>query len=367
MNWKNTDSAYGLAAKGFHWIVAVLVIGLLCLGLYMADLEPNPFKFNLYFWHKSFGIAVLALMLARLGWKLSNTRPEKLATHKPWEKTLASIAHALLYALAIAMPLSGWIMSSAKGFSVSVFGLFTLPDLVAENKAIGALMAEFHETAAWIVIALLALHIGGALKHHFIDRDSTLRRMLPLMVFCLALPSAAHAGAVSAWAIDPAASSLTFEGTQMGAPFTGTFGRFSGDIVFDPGNLAESRASIAIPLAGATSGSSDRDKYMQEEAWFNTAASPAATFVSESFEKSSDGQYVCRGKLTLRGVTLPVTLPFSLEIETDAEGRKTAKAAGQTTLLRLDYGIGSGQWKDTSSVGNEVIVKFSLTAHEKAH
>ncbi|MCM2343168.1 MAG: cytochrome b [Alphaproteobacteria bacterium] len=179
MNWRNTAERYGAVAIGFHWIVAVLVITLLAVGLVMTDMKPGPDMFKIYATHKSIGIMVLGLVVLRLLWKLTNPRPASLPTHRTWERLLAKAVHLFLYFAIIAMPLSGWIMSSAKGFPVSVFGWFTLPDLVAPDKDLSKAANEFHELIAYTLIVAIVLHFSGALKHHLIDKDGTLRRMLP--------------------------------------------------------------------------------------------------------------------------------------------------------------------------------------------
>ena len=370
MIWKNTAERFGVVAKGFHWLIALAVICLIGVGLYMAELDPTPLKFKLSFWHKSFGITVLALVTARLFWRFINTRPAGLPTHKKWEKILAKIIHFLLYACLFAMPLSGWAMSSAKGFSVSVFGWFTLPNIVGEDKELGHLLRESHEYIAWVLIACIVLHFGGAMKHHFIDKDSTLRRMIPfgkvaLMLGCLALYSGAARAAdpVTAWAIDPAQSSLTFEATQMKAPFTGTFKKFDGTILFDPARLEESSAAIKIDMASVDTNSADRDANLPTSPWFFTESFPESKFEAAKFEKTAENAYVAHGNLTIRDVTLPVDLPFTLEITADPAGGQTAKMQGTLTLQRLDYGVGSGDWKDTSTVGNPVVVKVLLVTH----
>ena len=176
MIWRNTTEAYGSVAKTFHWVIAVLMIGILAVGLYMTGMKLGPDKFKLYGLHKSFGITILTLATLRLLWRLTGKHPFPLPNHQTWEKILAKLTHGLLYAALFAMPLSGWIMSSATGFSVSFFGLFTLPDVVGPNDKLSHLANEFHEIAAWVVIGLIALHAAGALKHHLIDRDNTLRR-----------------------------------------------------------------------------------------------------------------------------------------------------------------------------------------------
>lgn len=178
MIWRNTAARYGVVAQGFHWVVALCVIGLLIVGLLMTNMKPSPDMFKIYALHKSVGITVLSLAVLRLIWKLSNPKPHSLPTHQKWERFLAHLTHIFFYFAIIGMPLSGWIMSSAKGFPVSVFGLFTLPDLVGTSAEIGKLANQFHELTAYALIAAIALHFAGAMKHHVIDKDSTLRRMI---------------------------------------------------------------------------------------------------------------------------------------------------------------------------------------------
>jgi len=406
MMWRNTGERYGAVARVLHWTIAILIISTLFIGLILDDVS-GPAKFALFRWHKSFGITVLALATIRILWRFTNIHPSKLSTHAAWEKFLATITHFLLYFAMIAMPLSGWLMSSAKGVKVSVYGLLTLPDLIAVNKPLGHLLNEFHVYLGWSLIGLIALHAAGAVKHHFLDRDETLRRMLlfgrlaATLAFLLAgfmfigqllllpssappqmksPPAAAAAPAapatntaapavapapagVTQWAIDHDQSRLTFETTQNDAPFTGTFAGFDGAIAFDPDRLADSRVSIAIKMAGVTTGYDERDKSIGDADWFAVDKFPESTFTADSFEKKGDNQYVAHGKLSLKGVTAPIDLPFTLTIETGANGQKTAKMQGETDLQRLDYGIGTGQWADPHSVGTTVKVKVSLQAH----
>lgn len=179
MIWTNTPQRWGVIAKFFHWTVGVLVLFMLALGLYMTSLEIGPRVFSLYALHKSIGMIILSLAVMRLAWKAVTVRPNDLPTHQGWERKLAHLVHGFLYFTIFAMPLSGWIMSSAKNFHVSVFGWFTMPDLVAPNKDLAEFLEDFHDTLAWVVMGALGLHIAGALKHHVIDKDSTLLRMLP--------------------------------------------------------------------------------------------------------------------------------------------------------------------------------------------
>lgn len=178
---KNTPDSFGAISKGFHWLIALIVIGMLALGLYMDAQEPSPSVFKLYQWHKSFGIVVLLLVSLRLIWRISSVWPRSVPTHKKIEKTAAHITHFLLYAALFAMPISGWLMSSAANSGVVPFGLFEMPHLIAADQATLQLMKQMHGLIAYGLMGLIALHLGGALKHHFIDKDETLLRMLP---FC---------------------------------------------------------------------------------------------------------------------------------------------------------------------------------------
>lgn len=179
MIWRNTTERYGGIAQGFHWTVAILVLSLLVIGVLMTDMKPGPDMFKVYALHKSVGITVLTLAVLRLIWKLSNPHPHSLPTHQRWEQILARMVHVFLYFAIIGMPLSGWIMSSAKGFPVSFFGWATLPDLVSPNEELSKIANRFHELTAYSLMAAIGLHFAGAMKHHVIDKDATLRRMVP--------------------------------------------------------------------------------------------------------------------------------------------------------------------------------------------
>lgn len=167
---------YNTVSRVFHWSVALLILGLLIVGFWMGGLEP-PFKFKIYGWHKALGISVLALVVLRVVWKHASKSPKSLSTHKTWEKILSKTIHIVLYGAMIGMPLSGWVMSSAGGHPISFFGLFEVPPIVGKDKELSGLAAEIHEILAFIVIGCVGLHIVGALKHHVIDKDATLKRM----------------------------------------------------------------------------------------------------------------------------------------------------------------------------------------------
>lgn len=170
---------YTRTAAVLHWLMAVLLCGMVILGFYMQGLSLSPDKLRLYSWHKWAGISIFLLALLRMGWRLTH-RPPALADHLPAAVRLAAAAgHASLYVLMLAIPVSGWLMSSAKGVQTVWFGVVPLPDLIARNKVLGDALQTTHYYLNLILIAMVAGHVLMALKHHFIDRDGSLKRMLP--------------------------------------------------------------------------------------------------------------------------------------------------------------------------------------------
>ena len=175
---KSNDRQWGSVARTFHWLVALLIVVNGALGLYMTDMKPSMDKISIYAIHKSVGLTVLALFLLRLSWRWFDPRPRDLPMPR-WQKLAAHAAHGALYVLMLAMPLSGWLFNSAHGNPLQWFKLFNLPALVEKNKALAEFFGDTHETLFWILVAIVIAHVGGALMHHFVERDKTLRRMLP--------------------------------------------------------------------------------------------------------------------------------------------------------------------------------------------
>ena len=169
---------YTRTAIGLHWVIAILIFIAFPLGLYMHDLHLSPLKLKLYSWHKWIGITVFLLVVLRVLWRTTH-RPPALPDIAQWQRIASHITHMLLYALMIAVPLSGWLMSSAKGFQTVWFGVLPIPDLIGKDRELGKQLATVHALLNYSMLVLVATHIAAALKHHFIDRDSVLRRMLP--------------------------------------------------------------------------------------------------------------------------------------------------------------------------------------------
>lgn len=398
MDIHNTDEDYGLLAKVFHWIIAVLILGLIPAGFFMTGMENSPVKFEIYALHKSFGLLVFFLGLGRIAWRFISPPPDHLENHKPWELKLAGASHFWLYVCMIGMPLTGWLMSSAGQFPIPFFGI-QLPAITPANEDMAGVFNLAHETLAYTLVVILGLHMAGALKHHVIDRDLTLDRMtwigaprllVPVLVILIAGASYAisglsilrgeeeehdsaaakteastDAGAMpdtptlppSGWAIVPARSNIEFEALLYNAPFRGEFHDFSGTIIFDPADLTTARADIRIGMNDISSGDSERDKNMKGSEWFDSEQFPESRFVAEKFENAGEHSYVAIGNLTIRDRTMPLIIPFELTIK-DNE----AQMSGKVTLNRSDFGIGTGQWEGDETVGLSVDVFISVTA-----
>ena len=173
--------SYGRTAVGLHWLMALLILAAFPLGYYMAGLTLSPWKLKLYSWHKWIGVTVFLLAATRLGWRAAHPAPAWPASLMPWETRLAGAAHALLYLLMFAVPLSGWLMSSAAGFRVVYLGLMPLPDLVGKDKALADFLVWVHHYLTTVLGLLVLGHVAAALKHRLIDRDGTLARMAPFL------------------------------------------------------------------------------------------------------------------------------------------------------------------------------------------
>jgi cytochrome b561 len=167
---------YTRTAIALHWLMALLIFSAFPLGVYMHDLPLSPTKLQLFSYHKWLGITILLAAAARLAWRVTHPAPAMLDMPR-WQQVAAHGIHHLLYLLLFAVPLSGWLMSSAKGFQTVWFGVLPLPDLVGKNKELGDLLKEVHEMLNFGLLLLVGAHVAGALKHHFVEGDDTLRRM----------------------------------------------------------------------------------------------------------------------------------------------------------------------------------------------
>ncbi len=170
---------YGAVAQLLHWVIAALIVVQFTLAYLADDLPLGVRKLALLARHKSFGMTVLMLALVRLLWRATHAAPELPARMNAAERLLARGTHLAFYVLLFAMPLTGWLMSSAKAYSVSWFGLFTWPNLIAKNERAFELLRDVHDDLSVALLVIAVLHVLAALKHHFWDKDDVLARMLP--------------------------------------------------------------------------------------------------------------------------------------------------------------------------------------------
>src|SRR6267143_7162550 len=176
---RNASDSWGAPAKVFHWVMAALILAQIALGLMAANWRVSPTKIELFFWHKSTGMLILALVGLRILWRLANPTPELPADMAGWERAAARLSHRLLYALMIALPVTGWIVNSASNVPFRIFWLIPLPAIVAPDKPTADLAALVHGGLAALLALVLVAHVGAALRHHYVKRDTVLTRMLP--------------------------------------------------------------------------------------------------------------------------------------------------------------------------------------------
>jgi cytochrome b561 len=179
MAWRDSAQGYGIVTRLLHWLSALAVIGLFAVGLWMDGMTYyDPWYQRAPALHKSFGVLLTAVILLRLLWRWRQPRPEPLPTHGPWTVRLSRGAQILMYVLVLAMFPSGYLISTAKGDGLEVFGLFEIPALVTGIDRLEDTAGQVHEILAYSLIGIASVHALAALKHHFVDRDTTLRRML---------------------------------------------------------------------------------------------------------------------------------------------------------------------------------------------
>ncbi len=407
---------YTAVAIALHWIIALSIIGLIAVGWTMGTMDPGPDYFAIVQLHKSFGITVLLLSVARIIWRLMNPPPPEPPMPK-WQAFLASAVHVLFYVLIIAMPLTGWIMASASSDAATrYFGLvdIRLPGIPALDAATRDGLEEgfeqVHGNLAWVIIGLLVLHVAGALKHQFVDKDGLLARMAPGLFGRTAGPPDNGHGAIwafgaaiaifaaivgfslttarpnetlvasaqeenqppasnaPAWTVDYGQSSIVFRAGYMGRPFEGRFSGWTAQIQLDtdaPANKdvpVDGFIRVAIPMGSAKTGEPYYDENVSQGDWFDVAKHPEAVFeVTGGVFRDSDTQYEATGVLTLKGVKHPVRLPFTLAID-----GKTAKAHGEVTLKRLALGVGADTLAEAKGdeewVQDDVVVVIDITA-----
>ncbi len=396
---------YNAGAMLLHWAIALAILFQLAGGFAMMRLDvlPDASRFAFFQWHKTVGLMVLTLTLARIAWRLLNPAP----AHAPMsrlEAGAAHLVHTLFYALMLLVPLSGWLVVSASPTAIPTL-LFLRENLPWPNLPIPAgwrgeggeaLAATLHMVLAYSTLALLVLHVAGALKHSVLDRQVSFQRMIPAghlprqSTALLAIPLAAGlaalflggglaagqaetaaspvltasasadalpAAAEGGWVVDKAASTLSYEVPFSGKPMTGGIGAWNAAIRFDPADLANASARLDIDAASITVG----DPFVRSSApgpdGLDTSAHPSLTVVLDRFEKTGAG-FTAQGQVTIKGKSAPVTVPFTFTPATDG----TAHVTGSAAIDRLAFDLGAKNDPAAQWLGREITVRFDLKA-----
>lgn len=408
----NTSTRYGAVAKWFHWLTALLIFTNIPLGwvaITLAETVRDPASNAtqaeiaraalLFSVHKTLGVTIFFVALARILWALSQPKPGLLNGDRPAEAWAAETAHWLLYGSLVAVPLSGWVDHAATTGFAPIWWPFgqSLP-FVPKSEVWAARAATVHFVLQWVLTVTIVAHVAGALKHHLLDGDATLRRMLPgdtearptarqpghalpllsaLAVWAVALggagalgwfaphqppgqgqtSTAALAPVESDWRVQDGALEIAI--TQLGSRVTGHFADWTAKINYSETPDAEGRhgaVTVTVSIPSLTLGSVTAQAMGPD--YFDAATYPAATFQADILSTdSADGSgHVARGTLTIKGRSVPVEMPFSLTLEGD-----TARATGALTVDRRDFGIGTGV-QDPGTLGFEVEISFELVA-----
>jgi cytochrome b561/polyisoprenoid-binding protein YceI len=390
MSLHNSPQHYGGIARALHWATAALILPALVLGWWAERLPYDTsaalaWKAQVFSVHKTMGIAAFAAGVLRILWALTQARPAPLSGKAP-EVWLAGLVHGLLYAALVLVPLSGWVHHAAtEGFAPILWPFGQGLPMVPKSEAVASAAGAAHWVFTKVLIATLVLHIAGALKHAVLDRDGTLARMVSgravagqgahprgaalgaVAVWALAVGAAvalippqaerAAAPAVVAtagnWAVQDGTLSITVQ--QMGAAVQGRFATWSAEITFDPAAETGNRVVVTVDPASLSLESVSAQAIGPE--FLNTPAHPQAVFTADILREGD--AWVAAGPLVLAGATVPVRLPFTLDIAGD-----TARMSGSTTLDRRDFSIGA-TYPDEVSVGFTVTVDVALTAQRR--
>jgi cytochrome b561 len=392
----SSSSRYTVVAILLHWAIAALLLFMIWLGWNMEDNEARSQL------HKSIGIAILFLSVARILWRGMNPPPPLPDDMKPWEKRLSHGVHMGFYVLMIALPLLGWLLVSTSKFQVStvLFGTVSWPHLPFTEGLRGGVVhevAEFlHSKGAWVLIVLLAMHVGGAVKHEIGAEQGVFKRMIPLfgkpdaprpargyvtafggaaLLFAIiaavplvksaapapaAQPDPAEAAAEAAasnWDIDYANSELGFSGTYQGKAFSGTFTNWAANVRFDPKDLENAAISVQIHPDTAHTGTKLYDDTLESGEWFDTSTYPLARADLIDFAAAPDGGYMAEASLLIKDTSINVPFEFSLIVDGD-----TATFEGQTSLSRKALNLGQQSDPGADWVGDEVTVTVKGTA-----
>lgn len=400
MSLQNTPTSYGRLSRVLHWATALLILAMIPLGfvaeqfahaLNVADTAPTESQLartiTLFSIHKTIGVLVFFLALIRVIWMLTQIKPALLHTDRKLESFAAELVHFLLYGALVLVPLTGWVHHAATTGFAPIWWPFgqTLP-FVPKSPEVSALFSTLHGISVWVLIGSLVLHIAGALKHHLIDRDITLLRMLrghsggtpqahralfpalvALGIWAVATvgsavgiteksssqPSLQLAQVSSDWIVQDGNLAISIQ--QMGATVSGSFADWTAQISYteDPTQQKNGEITVTVSIPSLTLGSVTQQAMAPD--YFDADKFPTAVFKADILRQ--DGGLVAEGLLTIKDQSVPLSLPFDLQVDGN-----TAIANGQTSTNRLDFGIGQSV-TDAGTLGFLVGIEVSLTAN----
>ena len=392
MSLTNTATRYGTVTKTFHWLTALLIVAVIATGVTAHDLPTNDptslaWKIRLYSIHKTIGLAIFFTALLRIAWAVSQPKPGPIGDDHKVQTFMAELVHWILYASLVLVPLTGWMTHAAtEGFAPIKWPFGQELPFIPNDPELAERLATAHKFFERVMVTSLFLHIAGALKHHYWDKDATLLRMwfglpdlptvspkphaaLPAVaatVIFTAVGTAAalqpvHGTGIDAPALEEVASdwrvtegSLQITVDQFGSLVTGEFADWTAAITFDPNAPGDVKgtADVTVGIGSLTLGNVTPDAlspdFLDAERFPTAQVSGDIVSVGDSYE--------LRGNVTIKGAETPLTLPFDLALDGD-----TAQATGTVTLQRLDFNVGETM-QDEANVGFAVIVNIDLTA-----
>jgi cytochrome b561 len=337
--------------------------------------------------HKSVGLTVLALSLLRLAWRLAHRPPPLPEAMRAWERLAARGAHWAFYALMVAVPLSGWLYASTQwredgplAVPTLWFGLFEVPHLFGLDELPARLredasdvLEDAHEWLAWAMAGLLALHVGAALKHRFVERDTVMASMRPrlgLLVAALTLAAIAAMllvpargggaaadirGAPGGWIVDPA-SEIAFSGTHAGVPFRGRFTRWQADLRLEPLAARIVTIGATVDTASATDGVPLHDGTLPEREWFDVERYPRARFIATRISPKAGGGHTVEGALSIKDRVVAVP-PLDLAVDGEA-----LRITGRFVVDRADADLGMESDPQGDYVSRRIAVEVDVRA-----
>ncbi|NQY41227.1 MAG: cytochrome b/b6 domain-containing protein [Henriciella sp.] len=393
---------YTSVAITLHWVIAIAILGMIFGGWYMTDLPDGaPGQYFLYQMHKSVGITILLLSIARIIWRVMNPPPALPDDINGLEKTASHLVHLGFYGLMILLPLTGWLYSSVSvklDVPTVLYFAISWPDVPfvegLKTEAASGVVNFIHSKLAWVTLALLALHVAGAVKHELSAEEGVLKRMLPGLFGKTDKPKTPGRGAATAfgsaigvlaavtltppvvsalagsgapvsadatfqpnWIVNTETSSITFSGTHDGNTFTGEFANWDAAIQFDPDAPADAEVRVTVAMANATASQKLYEDSLPSPEWFNSAAFPTASVEILDITSTGDAAYTSTARLTLKDITVDTAFPFTLNINDDA-----AQMTGQAVFQRKPLDLGQSSDPNADWVSEDITVDVIVEA-----